>query len=117
MKNSSQKEIGSFIKQLRERKDMTQGDFARALGTSQSAVARMEKGQQNFTTDILQKVGEVLERNVVSVGTSLDFEINGGKKLHGEITTAYSKNGSVGLLCASLLNRGKTVLHGIAHIE
>jgi UDP-N-acetylglucosamine 1-carboxyvinyltransferase len=47
----------------------------------------------------------------------LNFQINGGKKLSGSIRTGYSKNGSVGLLCASLLNRGKTTLHGIARIE
>ena len=47
----------------------------------------------------------------------LSFEINGGKKLSGTIRTNYSKNGSVGLLCASLLNKGKTTLHGIARIE
>ncbi len=47
----------------------------------------------------------------------IDFQINGGKKLHGNITTSFSKNGSVGLLCASLLNRGTTTLHGIARIE
>jgi UDP-N-acetylglucosamine 1-carboxyvinyltransferase len=49
--------------------------------------------------------------------TSVDFEVVGGKKLHGEITTSFSKNGSVGLLCASLLNKGITTLHGIARIE
>ena len=49
--------------------------------------------------------------------SSMDFEINGGKKLSGTIATGYSKNGSVGLLCASLLNQGTTVLRGIARIE
>src|SRR3989344_130531 len=48
---------------------------------------------------------------------SMDFEINGGKKLSGTINTGYSKNGSVGLLCASVLNQGTTILHGIARIE
>jgi len=47
----------------------------------------------------------------------IDFQINGGKKLHGSISTGLSKNGSVGLLCASLLNKGNTTLHGIARIE
>ncbi|MBY0376560.1 UDP-N-acetylglucosamine 1-carboxyvinyltransferase [Patescibacteria group bacterium] len=47
----------------------------------------------------------------------MDFEIHGGKKLSGTIRTGYSKNGSVGLLCASLLNQGTTTLHGIARIE
>src|SRR3989338_4517718 len=46
-----------------------------------------------------------------------NFEIMGGKKLSGTIRTNGSKNGSVGLLCASLLNRGRTVLHGISRIE
>jgi len=49
--------------------------------------------------------------------TSMDFEINGGKKLSGTIATGYSKNGSVGLLCASLINQGTTILRGIARIE
>jgi len=48
---------------------------------------------------------------------STDFLVQGGKKLHGTIKTNFSKNGSVGLLCASLLNKGTTTLHGIARIE
>lgn len=46
-----------------------------------------------------------------------NFKIEGGRKLHGTIRTNASKNGSVGLLCASLLNKGKTTLHGISQIE
>ena len=46
-----------------------------------------------------------------------NFEIEGGHKLSGSITTNTSKNGSVGLLCASLLNKGVTTLHGISNIE
>ena len=41
--------------------------------------------------------------------TSSDFLVNGGKKLHGIIKTNFSKNGSVGLLCASLLNKGTVI--------
>ncbi len=48
---------------------------------------------------------------------SIDFEIRGGRKLSGSIETNFSKNGSVALLCASLLNNSKTILHGIARIE
>lgn len=48
---------------------------------------------------------------------SIDFQVIGGGKLSGTIKTNFSKNGSVGLLCASLLNRGKTTLRGIARIE
>jgi UDP-N-acetylglucosamine 1-carboxyvinyltransferase len=58
-----------------------------------------------------------MKKSKKQANESLDLEIHGGKKLSGTITTGYSKNGSVGLLCASLLNKGKTILHGIARIE
>jgi UDP-N-acetylglucosamine 1-carboxyvinyltransferase len=116
-KQSEQQKIGIFIKELRERKNMTQEVFAKELETSQSAVARMEKGEQNFSTEILGKISEVLNHQIVSINESIDFQISGGKKLNGIITTNFSKNGAVGLLCASLLNKGKTTLHGIARIE
>ncbi len=116
-KQSDQQKIGFFIKELRERRKLTQGAFAKELGTSQSAVARMEKGEQNFTTELLSKISTVLDHQIVAINDSIDFQIVGGKKLHGSITTSYSKNGSVGLLCATLLNKGKTTLHGIARIE
>lgn len=116
-KIKDQEKIGYFIKELRERRRLTQGAFAKALGTSQSAVARMEKGEQNFSTELLSKVSKVLEHQIISINNSTDFEIEGGRKLSGTIKTNFSKNGSVGLLCAALLNQGKTTLHGIAKIE
>ncbi|MCX6751820.1 MAG: UDP-N-acetylglucosamine 1-carboxyvinyltransferase [Candidatus Nomurabacteria bacterium] len=58
-----------------------------------------------------------MKKNKKTDNTLIDFKVNGGKKLHGKITTNFSKNGSVGLLCASLLNKGATTLHGIARIE
>ena len=114
---TEQEKIGYFIKELREHRGMTQEEFAKALGTSQSSVPRMEKGEQNFTTELLLKISDVLNHKIVSVNDSIDFQVNGGKKLSGTIKTNFSKNGSVGLLCASLLNSGTTTLHGIARIE
>lgn len=116
-KETEQEKIGYFIKELREHRGMTQEEFAKALGTSQSSVPRMEKGEQNLTMELLSKIGNVLNHKMVSVNDSIDFEVNGGKKLSGTIKTNFSKNGSVGLLCASLLNSGTTTLHGIARIE
>lgn len=117
MSQAEQKKIGAFVKHLREQKSMTQAEFAQALKTSQSAIARMEKGEQNFTTDTLQKIGNVLNRSIVSLHESIDFKVTGGKKLSGSIETNTSKNGALGLLCASLINKGKTTLHGIPKIE
>lgn len=46
-----------------------------------------------------------------------NFEIEGGKHLHGNITIKTSKNAAVGLLCASLLNKGRTIFKRMPRIE
>lgn len=46
-----------------------------------------------------------------------DFKIIGGKRLSGTIETNTSKNGALGLFCASLLNKQPTTLYGIPKIE
>jgi UDP-N-acetylglucosamine 1-carboxyvinyltransferase len=48
---------------------------------------------------------------------TLNLTITGGNTLRGTVTTNTSKNGAVGLLCASLLNRGTTTLHRMPRIE
>ncbi|MFA6050659.1 MAG: UDP-N-acetylglucosamine 1-carboxyvinyltransferase [Candidatus Paceibacterota bacterium] len=48
---------------------------------------------------------------------SLNFAIQGGQKLHGAVTVKKSKNAAVALLCASLLNKGKTTLCKVPKIE
>ncbi len=112
-----QEKIGLFIKNLREERGLTQAEFASALSTSQSAVARMEKGEQNLTVSNLAKISELLGRQILSLSKSMDFEVTGGRELKGSIRTNYSKNGAINMLCASLLNKGKTILHGIPRIE
>ncbi|MEI8062132.1 MAG: UDP-N-acetylglucosamine 1-carboxyvinyltransferase [bacterium] len=118
MKNTNPNaHLGHLIKQLREDRGMTQADFSKVLHTSQSAVARIEKGNQNVTTGELQKISKALGRRLVTISESMDVEIHGGKKLHGTVSTNTSKNGALGLLCASLLNRAQTTLHGIPRIQ
>ena len=56
-----QLEIAYQILQLRQQQKMSQTELARRLKTKQSNVARMETGQQNFTTDTLQKVADVFK--------------------------------------------------------
>lgn len=48
---------------------------------------------------------------------AVNLKIEGGQKLSGEITTNRSKNAAVALLCASLLNQGKTTLKNVPKIE
>ena len=115
---TSQEKIGHLIKKMRKRQGLTQKDFAEILGTSQSAVARIESGQQNLTTAKLDTISQKLGRQVISVSDeSLDFRINGPTQLSGTIATNTSKNGSVALLCAALVNHKTTTLSGIAQIE
>lgn len=117
-KNTNLQSIGSKISALREAKGITQKEFAEKLRTTQSAVARIEKGEQNLTTEMIEKLSIALDRELVNVSDgAINIEIFGGKKLHGEIVTKTSKNGAMGLLCASLLNKNKTLLVNVPKIE
>jgi UDP-N-acetylglucosamine 1-carboxyvinyltransferase len=114
----NQRQIGQFIAEVRQLKGFTQGAFAKALRTSQSAVARMESGQQNLTTEMLAKISAVLKQEIIQLADkSVNFKIEGGYKLSGKVSVNTSKNAAVALLCASLLNEGKTVLKNVPKIE
>jgi len=112
------KQIGPIIAKIREERRITQKALASAIKTTQSAVARMEKGEQNLTTEMLARIGRALKAEILSVASGkMNLEIKGGKKLHGTITVNTSKNGAVCLLSASLLNRGTTLLKNMPNIE
>jgi len=111
------KEIGAFVKNAREARGMTQAQLAARMCTTQSVIARLERGERNFTSATLNKLSNALHRRIFSLHDSMDFEITGGKRLSGSITVNGSKNGAMGLLCASLLNKGITTLHNIPRIE
>ncbi|MBM9462521.1 UDP-N-acetylglucosamine 1-carboxyvinyltransferase [Aeromicrobium sp. YIM 150415] len=111
--------IGTLIRDARQHSGLTQAQLAAQLRTSQSAVNRIEKGQQNLTLDMLARIGSALDSEIVSVGTSgpSHLRVKGGTTLQGSIDVKSSKNAGVALLCASLLNTGTTVLRKVARIE
>ncbi|MGW5237969.1 helix-turn-helix domain-containing protein [Monashia sp. NPDC004114] len=111
--------IGGLIRDARRHKGMTQAELAELLGTSQGAVTRIEAGRQNLSLDMLAKIGDALDSEFVSLGHSgpQHLRIVGGKQLSGSIEVKTSKNAAVALLCASLLNRGRTTLRNLARIE
>jgi len=113
-----EKNIGAHIADLRETQGMTQTDLAIKLKTTQSAIARIESGKQNLSAETLRKLSHALKKNLLtfSPGT-LNLSIEGGKELSGTVVTNTSKNGAVVLLCASLLNKGTTVLKSVPRIE
>ncbi len=111
--------IGGLIRDARKHRGLTQNQLADVLGTSQSAVHRIEAGGQNLSLDMVSRIAEALESPLISVGSSgpQHLRVTGGTKLNGTIEVRSSKNAAVALLCASLLNRGRTVIRGIARIE
>jgi UDP-N-acetylglucosamine 1-carboxyvinyltransferase len=111
-------QIGILIRNLREQRGLTQKELGNAIGTTQSAVARMERGEQNLSTEMMSKISAALNKEIVRIaGRDMSLEIEGGHKLSGNITVSSSKNIAMGLLAASLLNQGKTVLKKMPDIE
>jgi len=56
-----QLELSYKILQLRKQRKMSQETLAKKIGTTQSNVARMEAGNQNFTLSLLNKVANALD--------------------------------------------------------
>ncbi len=98
---------------------MTQTELAERLSSSQSAVARIEQGKQNLSLEMLNRISSSLDAELVSFGPpgAQHLRIYGGTKLSGSIDVKTSKNAAVALLCAALLNRGRTTLRNMARIE
>ncbi|WP_106586428.1 helix-turn-helix domain-containing protein [Murinocardiopsis flavida] len=111
--------IGTLIRDARKHRGWTQAQLAEALDTSQSAVNRMEQGNQNLGLEIIARIGEALDSEIISLGHAgpMHLRVVGGRRLSGSITARTSKNACVALLCASLLNKGRTTLRKVARIE
>lgn len=113
------KDIGQLIYQIRQDRGLTQAEFARRLGTSQSAVNRIEKGRQNLSLETLGRISDVLNKQLINLNKTgaVNLRVEGGNELSGSIELKKSKNSAVAILCASLLNHGTTKLQGVPKIE
>ena len=111
--------IGNLIRDARKHRGYTQTQLADVLGTSQSAINRIERGHQNLSLEMLARIGEALDSEIVSLGVPgpMHLRVAGGTRLSGTIDVKSSKNAGVALLCASLLNKGRTTLRKVARIE
>ncbi|HEC30397.1 MAG TPA: XRE family transcriptional regulator [Candidatus Yonathbacteria bacterium] len=64
-----QLEVAYQIAKLRKHAKITQSELAKRIGTTQSNIARMERGQQNFTIDTLNKIAHTFNKKLeVSIG-------------------------------------------------
>ena len=110
--------IGHLVYQIRQERGMTQATLAKRLGTSQSAVNRIEHGRQNMSLDMLARISDVLNKPLISItGKAINLRVDGGNELSGSIELKRSKNAAVALLCASLLNYGVTRFKSFPRIE
>ncbi len=109
--------IGALIRSARQHEGLTQAQLAELLGTSQSAIHRIEQGGQNITLDMLTRISAALDSEIVTIGPRHShLRVRGGQQLSGRIEVNSSKNAAVALLCASLLNKGTTRLRHVARI-
>jgi UDP-N-acetylglucosamine 1-carboxyvinyltransferase len=116
--STTNEKIGDFIAQVRQERGLTQAEFAAKLGTSQSAINRIEKGRQNLSLETIGRLSDVLNKQIISIpGSSVNLRIDGGHELHGNMPLKTSKNAAVALLCASLLNYGVTRFKNFPRIE
>jgi UDP-N-acetylglucosamine 1-carboxyvinyltransferase len=116
--DTANEKIGHLIAQIRQERGLTQAEFAKRLGTSQSAVNRMEHGKQNLSLETMGRISDVLHKQLISLsGKAVNLRIEGSHELSGEITLKTSKNAAVALLCASLLNYGVTRFISFPKIE
>ena len=111
--------IGNLIRDARKHRGWTQAQLAEVLNTSQSAINRIEKGHQNLSLEMIARIGEALDSELVSLGAvgPTHLRVTGPTTLSGSIDVKSSKNAGVALLAASLLNKGRTTLRKVARIE
>ena len=116
--DSVMRRIGSLVRDARRHRGLTQQQLAERLGTSQSAVARIEQGGQNLTLELLGRLSTALESELINLGPTgpTHLRVEGGRPLRGSVVVKSSKNAAVALLCAALLNRGRTTLRNVARI-
>ena len=78
--------IGNLIRDARKHRGLTQHQLADVLGTSQSAINRIEKGHQNLSLDMLARIGSALDSEIVALGAGpTHLRVTGPTTLSGAI--------------------------------
>lgn len=109
---------GSVIRQARIKSGLTLEEISIKVGITLEEQLGMEQEILFLNEETMQQEIEIMQTSNNSTTNGYkNFKIVGGKELKGEINVNTSKNGAMGLLCASLLNRGTTILRGIPKIE
>ena len=78
--------IGALIQDTRQAKGMTQAQLAALIGTSQSAINRIEKGGQNISLEMVARISDVLSTNILK--RILDLQLIKLKDVQKSLSTA-----------------------------
>lgn len=76
--------VTSILKEVRKKHKLTQEEFAQKLGVSRSAIAQIENGKNNISTDLAKKISEIFS-------VSLDVLLGGVEYI--ENTSLKRKDG------------------------
>ena len=92
---------------------------ADALSADPADIRVIERGQAGeLDVAMIGRIADILQDPALApTARTMHMRIKGPTKLSGSIDVRSSKNAAVALLCASLLNHGRTVLEGVACIE
>lgn len=63
--SGKQFEIAYQMNALRKKQKMSQSMLAQKLGTTQSNIARMEAGRQNFSLNTLVRLAEIFKKELI----------------------------------------------------
>jgi transcriptional regulator with XRE-family HTH domain len=57
----ARQEMGRKLKEIRERKNLSQDELAKAVGISSSYAARIERGEENPTVKVIENICKALK--------------------------------------------------------
>ena len=77
--------IGYKINKARKERNMSQKELAEEIGTAQSNISRIERGDQNISSELLYKIAKALNKDLVVKFKDKDWKesknlyVTGGK--------------------------------------
>ena len=86
--------IGGLIRDARKHRGLTQTQLADVLGTSQSAVHRIEAGNQNLSLEMVNHIAAALDARGWRVRFPFDAGASGGTVANTVVFSRYPLSGS-----------------------
>ena len=103
MKKLSISKLVDTVIRERKAKGLTQVQLAEATGINRAMIGRLEKSDYTPSIDQLQKLGEILEFEVIDLFTEEEKEVPSAAALDKKYNIAVAGTGYVGLSIATLL--------------